>query len=275
MKKHLSHSQLDMISKCGEQWYQRYVMGRKIPPGVALIIGSSVDVPISANMISKAIDHELLPEETIKDLASDKADEIWETVELTEEEIKIGKAVVKGETKDMTVALSLLHAREFAPKIQPKFYESDQGMVPAVQRWFRLEFEGYDYDLVGVMDLQEEGYIHDTKTAGKSPDADQVHTSLQLTSYALAAEVIDGEVEPEVGLDVLVKTATPKAVQFKSKRSQADYDVLFRRMEAATEAIEKGVFIPARPDDWWCSKKWCGYYGTCKYVNRSRMVQIT
>lgn len=273
-KKHLSISQLNTIGKCGEMWRQRYVLGIRKPPGVAMIIGSSVDAPISANMISKALDHKLLPEETIMDLASDKADETWEAVELNADEKKLGRKIVQGQTKDMIVNLSLLHARKLAPIIEPKMYATEEGPMPAVQRWFRLELEGYDYDLVGVMDLQEEGCIRDTKTAGKAPSWDEVHHSIQLTAYALAAEVIDHEVEPEVRLDVLVKKKTPEALSLNSRRGKADYESLLRRIEMASLAIDKGVFIPANQGDWWCSKKWCGYYSDCKYVRRSKLVQI-
>ena len=273
-KKHLSISQLDLLSKCGYAWYLRYVMGIIAPPGIALIIGSGVDAPISADMMAKALDGSLLPEETIKDLASDKADELWETVELQPDEIKEGKRKLKGETKDMTVNLSLLHHREFGPEITPKMYMSDKGMVPAVQRWFRLELEGYDYDLVGVMDQQEVGRIRDTKTIGKSPAKDAADRSMQLTLYSLAAEVIDGEQATEVCLDFLVKNQTPKAVTQKSTRTAEDHLALLNRVEAATKVIDAGAFVPARPDDWWCSPQWCGYYH-CKYVGRSRLVQIT
>jgi hypothetical protein len=34
------------------------------------------------------------------------------------------------------------------------------------------------------------------------------------------------------------------------------------------EAVKRGVFVPANPDSWWCSRAYCDYFEDCPYVRR-------
>ena len=238
---------------------------------------------MDANLTHKVHNQELLPLEHIEALARDQVSHEWaaSNIQFSEEEIEKGIAVVKGEATDKAVRLASLHSLERAPHINPESEEN-------IQRRWRIELLGFPRDLVGIIDVFEPNevldsnkdgdlvipipVVRDTKTAAKTPPKEIIQQSQQLTAYALAIRVA-GYPTPKVALDYLVDTKTPKAVVMEGERTQEDFNALLHRVENAIEALDRGVFIPARPTDWWCDKKWCGYYSSCKYVN-AKPVQI-
>lgn len=263
MKQHLSITQLNMLSRCGEQYYQRYVKGLKVPPGISLIIGKTVDSSVTKNLTQKLNGQDLLPVEAVVDFAAQEFNREWEASEvaLSEEELEKGVRVVKGEALDKSVRLAGLHAIEMAPTILPTH----------LQRKVQVELTKYPYDLLGYIDIQEGSKaIRDTKTSGKTPAKDIADKDDQLTIYAMMVKVTDGVIPETLCLDYLVDLKTPTAKVFTTQRTEDDFKPILRRVEAAALALEKGVFIPARETDWWCSPKWCGYHSTCQYVKRSR-----
>jgi hypothetical protein len=140
--------------------------------------------------------------------------------------------------------------------------------------------------------------IRDTKTSGKSPTKsiyDQVRagvplkdikpgvadTSLQLSIYALAAQVTEGRIPDLVALDYLVETKKKDGsvsnryyVPTLAKRTLEDVEVDLRRIENFAQVMKSGSFTPADPTWWGCSKKWCGYFERCEYVKHPKLVQI-
>lgn len=264
-KPYLSVTQLDMLSKCGEQYRRRYLEGEIIPPGIALVVGSATDKAVSSDLQHKVDTGELLEAEAVSEIARDT---VVVTVDhsgilLTEEELSLGLKAVKGQAVDKAVRLALLHHRGLAPHLEPTH----------VQRWWRIELDGYPRDLVGIIDVQEGARaVRDTKTASKSPAADAAHSSDQLTMYAMACQVLDGAIPERLTLDHLVDTKEPKLVTLETTRQVEDFLPILSRVETALNAIEKGVFVPARQQDWWCSTKWCGYADTCRYFRASSRI---
>lgn len=259
---HLSISQLEMLSKCGEQYRRRYIEREIVPPGIALIVGTATDRTVTRNLQHK-IDHkQLLTLEEVADTARDGLNQAWEGgVKLEPEEAIAGVKKVKGEAVDKAVRLSVLHAREKAPRLEPTH----------VQRKWAVELKGYPVDLVGVIDVQEgSSAVRDTKTSGKTPAENIAEQSDQLTAYALALRVIDGKPPAKVALDYLIDNKTPVLRTFESKRDNDDFAALLRRVEVAIMALDKGVFMPARQTDWWCSPRWCGYHATCRFVRQPK-----
>ena len=234
--------------------------GEKIPPGVAAAIGSATHKSIEVNLAAKIQGGELLPVEWLQEVARDELEGIWKGgIKLDKDELAKGMKALKGEAIDTAVALSGLHRTNLAPSLEPTH----------VERKFVIKLDGYPLDLAGTIDIQEgTKRIRDTKTAAKSPPQSDADTSLQLTMYGLAAKVIDGQAPEEFALDALVKTKEPKVVSLKATRTDSDYEMLLRRVERATTIIESGAFTPARPTDWWCSEKWCGYWSTCPFASR-------
>jgi hypothetical protein len=132
------------------------------------------------------------------------------------------------------------------------------------------------YDFCGEIDIQStvnnKVWIRDSKTAAKSPSKSKetgrysvVDESEQLSAYALAVKVLDGELPAGVGLDFLVDTAEPKSVICESTRTLADAEMFLNRVISAIHSIKAGVFVPSSSSWWGCSKKWCGFWATCPY----------
>lgn len=297
-KRHLSHTQLDMLSKCGQAWKFRYVDGiKRPPPSVKMLIGRGVDHSVTANLRHKRDEGSDIDLEDAQDRARDGLNYEWaqEGVTLEPDEEEAGLRRVRGAAVDATVALAGAHHQEVAPKIRPAH----------VQRRFEIALEGYDCTLVGVIDVQEErgrittdnaelgtaaplesaevivtlvpSRVSDTKTTRKSLNQNDVDTSSQLTTYSMAVEVIDGSPPDEVGLDILIDKSqlkTPKAPVTKrltSSRDEEDTRALLARVERAVTVIDSGIVTPAPPGAWWCSEKWCGYWKICPFVNSARV----
>jgi len=265
MKPQLHATSIATFSRCGEQFRRRYVEGERQPPGIAAHVGSGVDASVTANLTQKIHDGTLLSEEQVQDLARDGFRRALERdgAMLSDEERELGEEAVAGQAADKAVRLASLHHGELAPTI-----------VPTSVQWpWSLELTDYAFELVGTADVREAGRIRDTKTSAKSPTADAADKSLQLTAYAMAATVIDGET-PEVTLDYLVDLKTPKTAVLSSTRSEGDFAALLNRVEVIHDAMEAGVFPPADPDSWMCSPKFCGYYKSCRYVRRPVQIAV-
>jgi hypothetical protein len=265
-KPQLHVSGLEMLSKCGIQFERVYINGERIPPGVALIVGTSTHKPIARNLENKIRAGVLLPIEEIKDIARDTLVNEWQKgVKLDDEEVKEGIAKVKAAAIDKAVRLSTLHATKTAPEIKPTH----------VERQWVVQLPGYPVDLAGALDIQEGlQSVRDTKTAAKTPPKTIADESIQLTAYALAVKVIDGQAVQKVQLDYLIDKTEPEAKPFTSTRDDEDFVTLLRRIERAVIAMEKGVFIPARETDWWCSPKYCGFHGSCPFVRQPKQFII-
>jgi hypothetical protein len=241
-----------MLARCGEQYRYRYVEGLRSPPGVALVIGKGTHAAIEEDLREKMALGELLPDERIADTAADATRKAWDE----EPPILRDGDPDQGQAVDTAVALATVHHKVLAPGIEPI----------AVERGFLLELDGFPYDLMGFVDIEEKGRIRDTKTAAKSPSGTEADQSDQLTVYHLEAAT-RGE-QKTVALDYLIKAKTPKVVTLESTRGPEDHARLLRRVEAAAKVIESGAFAPTNPDNWWCSQKWCGYWDRCAFGSR-------
>ncbi len=260
-------SMLATWSRCGEQARRRYGarfgLAEKeeiIPPGIALIVGISTHITTEKDLQHKIETGDLLPDEAVKELAFEQASGLWmQPVRLTEEEAT-ASTLVKKESIDTTIALSILHHEKVAPQIEPLAVE---------QPWVLLN-EGGLFDLAGKIDIVEKnGSVRDTKTASKRPTIADADNSLQLTMYALAQLTKTGSLPRSLYIDALVKNEKkPTAVTIGTLRTQRDIDMLMRRIERISEVIDKGQFTPADPADRVCSPKWCGYWDSCPFANR-------
>jgi len=259
-KPHMSQSSLSMLAKCGEQYRRRYIEGDRYPPGIAMLVGRATDQTVSYDLENKIKKGELLSSDIIKDFAADAIKKELKNSEfvLGNEEKEMGLKVVKGEATDNSIALSLLHHNILAPEINPI----------DVQKWFRIELEGFDFDLVGLIDIEEENAIRDTKTSGKTPNVGIEHKSDQLTIYAMNRYAETGKMPEKLFLDYLVNgKKTNTAGTRETWRDENDIRTMLNRIETAAEIIQKEVYMPTNPDNWWCSQKYCGYWDTCPYIN--------
>lgn len=252
-KEHLSYSQLSSFLRCGEAYRRRYIEGEIIPPGIALIKGSSVHRGIEYNGRQKI--------ETKLDLK--KSDIVDYTVNeyearTTNEEIKIDKGEKKadiiGAGKDSVVSLAGLYADEVSPTIQPV----------EVEKEIDIDFSGIK--IKSIIDcIDENGNVRDFKTAGRSKNQKEVDESLQLAIYSLAYEAAFNKLPLYLILDVLVDTKKPKYQNLFISPPNGVLRQVNYTVQAVHNAIQKGVFLPAAEGSWSCSEKFCGYWETCPF----------
>lgn len=249
---HLSHSQVNMLLRCGRQYEFRYVDGLKVPPAGALMLGRVWHKAIEHNYGQKVDSHEDLPVDDQREFFAAR----WDT----EIEDEGGTAAVNwedkkpGEYKDQGVALTALHQAELAPLVQPQLVEAR----------FRVEFADVP-DLVGVIDVVDEaGVVIDNKSAARSPNQDDVDRDIQLTAYALGYyTTLDAAEQVALRLDVAVKTKTPKAARVETVRTPDEMEWYLGLVRNAGALIQAGHFVP-NPTGWWCSERFCGYWSRCK-----------
>jgi len=121
---------------------------------------------------------------------------------------------------------------------------------------------------IGFIDtIDSDVDIHDLKTKRKAPPKDFAETSGQLTTYAMLFAALKGRFPAKVVGDFVWRTpgGDVKSTSLESKRTPADVEVLIRRIQAQSLAIEREIFLPADADHWACSKKFCGYTDICPY----------
>ena len=261
----LHMSRINRIWRCGIQ--DEFIeSGKRMAPGISLIVGTETHKTVEANLNNKINTGELLPVEQIQDLASDGIKRAWD-----EQEIYIDpgadKSVsdLKDDSIDMTVTLSALHALNLAPIINPKAVERKWVII--------LPEELFAFDLAGTMDIEEiDGTIRDTKTTGKnSVDKDAALVDDKLDMYGLAKQIIDNEHPPILHLDFLQRYTTPAGNKISKIVTRSTIPTPERnrrtlaRVEKAQQVIKSGIYTPAPPDHWACSKKFCGFWSICKY----------
>ena len=255
-------SGVETFAACGEQFRRRYLEGERIPPPSAIVVGIAVDRSVRANLSHKIATGYLLEPEAVKQAARDSLERQWQGEVLLEEGEK------KSDSVDKALGLSDLHHRGIAPLIEPTH----------VARSMVVDLVGYDFQLAGEIDVQEGNrVIRDTKTKKVSPPRTMAHDDLKLTAYSLFAKVIDGKAPDTVALDVLWRTPARKEDKFvtlPSGRSDADHAAFLERVSEMDRSIKAGIFHPARQDDWRCSAKWCGYFGSCRFARRPQSVAV-
>jgi len=120
MREYISYSQVGMFLRCGEQYRQRYIENRVIPPAIAMIKGSAVHKGAELNWKQKIDTKKDLSKNDIVDLSVIALEErAREDLFLSEDEKTIGKDNLIGAAKDSVVSIAGLYADTMAPAIQP------------------------------------------------------------------------------------------------------------------------------------------------------------
>ena len=258
---HLSVSQLQMFQRCGEQYRRRYIEGEVIPPGIAARIGTGVHKAAEINYKAKTNSGEDMPLDAFQDAAADAYhDAIQDGVFFAPDEVS-GAKLAMAEGKDTAVSLAGLYRREVTPSVMPVLVEEK----------IIIELPGVALPVYTVLDLYtSDKALRDMKTSGKKWAESKAHTSPQPTAYREAVKTLTGEYPASIGFDVLVSTKTPTLQTLITERTGEDTAVLARQFSVMLDAIQAGIFLPAEPDAWICSPKWCGYFFTCKFISNHR-----
>jgi hypothetical protein len=268
-KPHFSVSQLNMLSRCGEQYRRAYVEGERIPPGIAAAKGTAVHRAAEENLTQKIETHQDISVDDATAAAAaafDKQVEVY-GITLSDDEKHKGEDAVLGEAKDRAVAMAKAHIELQAPLYQPLFCEE------AV----RLEIPKSSHDFLGIIDLvDDKRRVVDWKTTAQRKSQSEADYSLQLTAYALLYNKLTGQGYPdELRLEYLVdsKKRGPQRQMLRTYRGDSSVDALAARIETAKNLVKAGFFAPVEPGHWCCSPKWCGYWATCPYVDSERTVK--
>lgn len=242
-KDYISVSQINMYLRCPAQYMFRYERGIVLPPKTPLTKGKCVHKGIETNYSQKI--------DTFEDLKlSDVQDAVSTEFEVAKSETDF-EDNDPGKVKDEAISLVTLYHKEVAPTVQPLAVEQ------------KVEVELGDTKLLGFIDvIDSEGYIRDTKTASKTPSADEATKSLQLTAYSLAYRVLYGGDEAGVKLDYLIQTKTPKTVTLTAQRTEKDIARFENIMAAVARAIDSQNYYP-NPTGFMCNERMCGYHHLC------------
>jgi len=241
---HISPTQINMYLRCPASYYYRYVCGMVLPPKSALTKGRAVHKGQEHNYRQKIESYQDLPLHEVKEVTAAAFEAEQDLTEFEPDE-------KPGQVKDEAVTLAALYHQEVAPKTQPFLVEE------------KVEVPLAGTTLLGFIDLLDNrGYIHDTKTASRTPSEDSAAKNLQLSAYSLAHRYLMGIPEAGVRLDYLVQARNPKVVTLEAKRTERDIQRFTAIAERVVAAINAGVFYP-NPDNFLCSEKHCGYWKIC------------
>jgi hypothetical protein len=291
MKQKWSSSSLGVLQQCGERYRRRYIENERCAPAPRMIRGTAVHKAIRTAHIRqldkqlstfggamlngtapydgrREVSREATPTaEEARDTAADSIETEWAGgVMLDEQERSQGSMNVKGEAKDFAVDLAGFHATNVAPAVLPV----------GVERKIIVKPRDSDLEITGIIDLIDEvapgeEVVRDAKTREKSPSKTEADTSQQLDIYAMIRTAETGVPPKTLALDVLVRTPKQKDLKYVeliTTRDMEDVKALVNRINAATTAVERGVFMPTDPSNWICSEKWCEFYDSCVYVRR-------
>ena len=255
----LSPSRISQFERCQLQYYFREVEGRKTPPGIALVIGGSVDKSASVDLQNKVDTGELLPLDAVQTAARDHLENEWAGGVQNDGE----DSEDKGEVIDLTVRLATLHHEEVAPLRKPV----------GVQMAFGVQVSE-SVVLTGHIDILEADAVVDTKTIKAKPSKIKGDHLVQTQLYAVGVKVNGGVLPSKVKLDYLVKNKTVKTELLEApvtpESAQAALDRLSVTARVIQTALKTGDFMPAPADSYICAEKWCGYFSHCAFGAKAR-----
>lgn len=241
----LSVTQVTMYMKCPAQYEQRYVLGKKDPPGIALIEGSSNHAALEyqngyqiANGTSPRLKKVL---ERFGDDLSTRAKEIpamaWRRA---------------GESRDTVyhrgVGLLTKYMETTVKEFKPV----------AAEQGFDILVQGVPFQ--GFIDLAEQDALWDYKVVSKSSFSKYkrgIDADFQLTAYAYATGI------KRVGFVPLIKDSGEIHV-LKSVRTKPNLKGFEYVVDRVARSISKGAFPLCMPDSWWCNPRFCGYWKDCR-----------
>lgn len=270
-KPHVSVSQINEYRDCSAYYMFHYIYKIRTQSKSFLTIGKSVAKGLEINFKQKIGSKLDLPIKDIKEVtAQEFKDLMLDTKWDSDEE--------PGEIKDLTVKLVELYMGNIAATIQPIY----------VEERITVDIPEIKMPVIFIPDvIDENGIIHDTKTAGKSPsglvtlgeqceppkskkkqptDGDNIVTeadqSFQLSGYCLGYKFLTGKMASGVQLDYLIKTKNPKCGYLKSTRTERDIQRFINVANAAIDGIKSGIFMPDEKS-WKCGPDKCDFWELC------------
>ena len=254
---HISFTQLSMLLRCGEQYRQRYVLGKKIPPSGVFVRGRCCHKAEANNFLAKIKTKKYLSTDDVLDVFSAEWEENKGQIAWMQEDLN-GRSPKKasGQMKDSGVRLIKVFNRQQLMHCNPVEIESE----------FTVEFEGGCKPMIGRFDrIDKHDIIAEEKFVKKSPHSRDIIKDVQMTAYDLGYRAKYGKSPKMLMKQWAVDLTTPKTVIQKCPpRSNETIQRFLRRLEATMISIEKGNFLPAACEAWCCDPRFCGYFNSCK-----------
>ena len=254
-KPHISPSQLSTYTRCGEQYRRRYVEKEIIPPGIALMKGSSVHKGAEENFKHKMEKGEDMNKDDVAMICVETFDNIQknEGILLNDDELAIGKKKVVGEAKDVIVDMANLFSERVAPRYIPK----------SVEKEYNIELPNSTHNIKAITDLETEFFLVDLKTSGKQWSQRQADSYPNFTVYSMVKEAQSGKA-PQIMVENLHGKKKISHTVIETRRTKEDYERMINRINRVLDGINGGVFAPANDGGWWCHPNYCGYFHSCK-----------
>ena len=253
---HLSPTQIDMYLRCGQQYYFRYVLGVKSPPGVNLVDGGSHHDTLDNNNKYKIKTGRDRP---VKYLVQKFCDTFnTEAKTIPKREWRLAET-----TKDKVINRGKLiqtqYHKHFAPHLIPKFCE------------YEVMFKIGEVDVLGYVDVGGT-YLHvkgvfDYKTSTKLKSDNELKGSVALSHYGWGTlDLLGNSLKdpPHVGYCILKKTGDSKPL-FQSTPLTAHRIKWYRQQVlSVANSISLGSFPVRSAVGWECCEKYCGYWSRCR-----------
>lgn len=240
---HVSVTQIRMYMRCPAQYYFRYVLGLKIPPPGATVLGRAVHKGLEFYFREKLDRPEGPPIGQVLEVYAAAFEAESPEADWRDDD--------PARAKDDGVALLRLHHEEVARHLVPA----------AVER--RVEIPLAGTVLLGFIDLEtRDGLIVDHKTVSRTPPEGKAQEDIQLSAYALAYLCAHQTLPAGVRLDFLVRAKQPKIVTRSAARTMRDVERFAKLASGVAAAIRADVFYP-NPDNFMCSPGACGYWEEC------------
>jgi hypothetical protein len=287
-----SNSMLYTAQQCGERFRRKYIERDFRPSSIRAKRGIAVHKVAGKSHVRQLAGKErgdprevyidaVLSDEEAKDVAATEFDHSVKEygVAWSDAEKEIGVEKVAGEEKDTAVRMAGYYVGKVARGVDPL----------AVERSLTIKPAGLDVEILGIIDLVGEEpapaldpfaeeperrvrgvtieVVHDLKTSDKRPREDAIGSNQQLTMYSLLRAAQTGKPPDRVRLTTLVNSRQGVVtVTQTGTRSLEDLNAVAARIDASIRMVEAGAFVPANPDAWWCSEKFCEYWTECKFA---------
>jgi len=255
---HLSASSLGMLQRCPEQFRQRYILGRKMRPGVGLVLGSACHTTTGHNFAQKVTSGVDVPVTEMEQFFSDQA---WPAA--VSDNGGVDEILWKERSADQTRAvgegmISLYHG-QVSPRIQPE----------AIETKFSIALPLVPVPVIGYVDLLvKDGPVVDLKTSSKRVKSVQGKWETQNRLYKLfTGRAADWH--------ILASTKTPSVttpLEEPALRSEhsSDQDVETIRNVQRLAWLANALLTKFGPDDPWPTTGvfnehcgWCGFRPVC------------
>lgn len=270
---HFSPSQIKLARKCMEQYRQRYVLGRRTPPGKALMWGRADHTAAETNFIQKVRTQTDMPTPEVLDAFRDAViahvDEEGGLSEIDWGE-ETPKAALTNIIDDGTRLAGLYH-EQLAPTVLPT----------ATEEWLELALPGIPVPLKGKVDVREDGRILERKTHGTGQNKPKAEERVQAMIYSAATDLpVDFHIaiRPKTAAGTVKVLAAPEKEDgepFRVETSSKKTALLVVRRTLAQIGWAMRTYGPDNPwpdalaHDWACGYCGNGDAGICTYWHRN------